>query len=85
MAGAYVASGEQLLSVDLEDGLVDVVPDWRLPGELHRDGRYVLTQEGGGAATARVRLYDTVTDRPIALDIDDPRSVPRPGSRPTAR
>ncbi len=37
---AYVASGEQLLSVDLDAGTVDEVPDWRLPGELDRDGRY---------------------------------------------
>ena len=72
---AYVASGEQLLSVDLDDGAVDVVPDWRLPGELDRDGRFVLTQEGAGAATARIRLYDTDTGRPVPLDIDEPRSV----------
>jgi hypothetical protein len=74
-AGAYVASGEQLLSVNLDAGYVDVVPDWRLPGELQRDGRFVLTQEGAGAATARIRLYDTDTDRPVPLDIDEPRSV----------
>ena len=74
---AYVASDEQLLSIDLDAGTVDEVPDWRLPGELDRYGAYVLTKEGGGAATARVRLYDTDTDtdRPIPLDIDEPRSV----------
>lgn len=74
-AGAYVASAEQLLSVNLDQGSVDVVPDWRLPGELERDGRFVLTQEGAGAATARIRLYDTDTAHPVALDIDEPRSV----------
>ncbi len=72
---AYVASGEQLLSVDLDAGTVDEVPDWRLPGELDRDGAFALTQEGAGAATARIRLYDTDTDRPVPLDIDEPRSV----------
>ena len=56
-------------------GTVDVVPDWRLPGELERDGRFALTQEGGGAATARIRLYDTDSAHPVPLDIDEPRSV----------
>jgi hypothetical protein len=74
-AGAYVASTGQLLAVNLDVGSVDAVPDWRLPGELERDGRYVLTQEGTGAATARIRLYDTDTAHPITLDIDEPRSV----------
>ena len=81
-AGAYVASGEQLLSVNLDAGYVGVVPDWRLPGELQRDGRFVLTQEGAGAPTARIRLYDTDTDRPIALDIDEPRSITAAGFAP---
>jgi hypothetical protein len=74
-AGAYVASGDQLLAVNLDVGSVDLVPDWRLPGEVERDGRYVLTQEGAGAATARVRLYDTDTAHPVALGIDEPQSV----------
>ena len=51
------------------------MPDWRLPGELDRDGAFALTQEGAGAATARIRLYDTETSRPVPLDIDEPRSV----------
>ncbi len=81
-AGAYVASGEQLLTVNLNEGYVDVVPDWRLPGELQRDGRFVLTQEGAGAPTTRIRLYDTDTTHPVPLNIEEPRSVTAAGFAP---
>ena len=74
-AVAYVASDAELLSIDLDDGSVDAVPDRRLPGELEREGRFALTQEGATEATARFQLYDTVTGSRVPLDFDEPRSV----------
>jgi len=73
--GALLASDDELFEVDLEDGSFQPIADLRLPGELDRHGQFVLTREGGGAATARVRLYDTGTGRPIPLDVGQPRSV----------
>jgi hypothetical protein len=72
---ALLTSGQGLFEVDLVDGSTEPVADERLPGELDRSGRFALTREGGGAATARVRLYDTSTGRPIPLDVPTPRSV----------
>jgi hypothetical protein len=72
---AYLTFGEDFISVDLEDGVIAPATDRRLPGELDRDSPYALTREGGGAATPRVRLYDTVTESPIQLDVEHPRDV----------
>ena len=72
---AYLTSDEGFFAVGLDDGAIREAVDWRLPGELDRAGRYVLTREGGGAATSRVRLNDTTTGRPVRLDIDDPGHV----------
>ncbi len=72
---AFLNYGDEFVRVDLEDGVIDPATDIRLPGELDRFESLALTREGGGAATARLRLYDTLTDRPIPLDIDDPLSV----------
>lgn len=72
---AYLTYAENFIRVDLRDGVIDPASDLRLPGELDRYGPYALTREGGGASTARVRLYDTLTEIPIQLDIEEPRSV----------
>ena len=72
---AYLTHGDQFISVGLRDGVIDPATDRRLPGELDRFRDYALTREGGGAATARVRLYDTVRFDPVPLDIEEPRSV----------
>jgi len=72
---AYITSDASFLAVELVGGAVHPAVDRRLPGELDRDGRFVLTREGGGAATSRVRLNDTATGRPVPLDIDEPRHV----------
>jgi hypothetical protein len=74
-ARALLSSGDDLFRVDLTDGSIEPTVDRRLPGELDRHGRYVLTQEGGGAATARVRLYDTSASRPLSLPMAEPRTV----------
>jgi hypothetical protein len=72
---AYLTLGDQFVSVDLSDGVIDPAADRRMPGELDRFRYYALTREGGGAATSRVRLYDTRTVEPVPLDIEEPRSV----------
>ena len=72
---AYLTHGDQFISVDLSDGVIDPASDRRLPGELDRYGPYALTREGGGADTSRVRLYNTLTESPIQLDVEEPRSV----------
>jgi hypothetical protein len=72
---AYLTSDEGFFAVELQDGAIHQAVDRRLPGELDRDGRYVLTREGGGAATSRVRLTDTTTGAQVRLDIDDPGHV----------
>jgi hypothetical protein len=71
----YLTLGDDDALFDAEDDVIRPAPQLRMPGELDRYGPYALTREGGGAATSRVRLYDTLTKTPIQLDVSHPRSV----------
>ena len=72
---AYLTHGENFIRVDLRDGVIEPASDPRLIRELDRYGPYALIREGGGADTSRVRLYNTLTESPIQLDVEEPRSV----------
>jgi hypothetical protein len=72
---ALLTVDDDVLAVDLSDGSIEPTVDRRLPGELDRHGRYVLTREGGGGPAARIRLIDTTTSRPLSLPIVETRDV----------
>lgn len=79
---AYFTTDEGYFLVELADGAVRRATDWRLPGELDRNGRFVLTRESGWAIGSRVRLIDTATGRPVPLRLAEPTAVSAAGFAP---